>query len=124
MANNPTITITTLPDHNALKMTWAEHIERSDVARAFDEVLAVLEIADAPVHILVDITHNLTCPVVTTVLSARPIFQHSQLGAWLMVGENTSARQVMGLLTTMTARNNVHWFPSEADALAYLESPE
>lgn len=106
---------------NALLMTWQHDVRREDVAPAFAVIMARLSAAQAPLHVVVDITHRPSFPLQETVAEALKPFRHDMMGQWLVVGHNRLADMIEFSLRLATGRQAVQWFETRAEALAYLD---
>lgn len=122
MENQPTVRIEPIEGYpGARRLFWETHVQEVDVKPAFEALTAILEKAEAPVHVLVDLTRDPNIPLgITTMETLTGPFRHKKMGEWLVIGTNWRARMIADVITKVGLRQNIHWFDSEADALAYL----
>jgi len=117
----PTVEVTCLEGSNTLRMRWQHHVLPHDVAHAFQQITDRLDVSDASLYVVADLTSNPRIPLKETIsaLLAGP-YRHPRLAEWLIVGSNLEARSVANALFAITRRSNVRWFDTERDALDYL----
>lgn len=120
--SQPTILVKRIPEHDhALLMIWERQPVESDIQAAFAYVRSLLDIATAPMHILVDIQRDPHFPVGITLNAAFSVHHHDRMGNWLVVGKNPMAKFIARALTSV-GRQNIHWFHAMDDAMAYLQT--
>jgi hypothetical protein len=124
MAADCTVRVEPMEGWPAIKMTWCAQVNSNDVHRAFEAICEHVFTAVRPVYVVVDITASPNFPIFETVVGALPVFKDPKLAAWLIVGSNSGAKAVEGLLSRVTGRSNVQWFDAESDALDYLAAME
>lgn len=105
--------------HNTLVMTWQQIIHPPDVRTAFEAICGALRSGDGPVYVVVDLLSDPKFPLSETMMSAVNCYANPQLGAWLIVGGNRGARAIESFLARVTRRQNVFWFDTMDEALAY-----
>lgn len=117
------VEVTCLDEYPALKMSWQHKVNKSDLSPAFQKITQCLHQSNQPLYIIVDLSEDPQFPIVDTMMGAlRGPFRHPRLAEWLVVGSNRAGKTIGDLLIKTTQRNNIRWFDSEAEALAYLES--
>jgi hypothetical protein len=124
MPANCTISVEPIEGWPAIRMTWCAQVNSNDVHVAFETICVHVFAATRPIYVVVDITANPNFPIFETVVGALPIFKDPNLAAWLIVGSNSGAKAIEGLLARVTGRSNVQWFDAESDALNYLAAIE
>lgn len=120
--SNTTVTVEFVD--RMVKMTWGQRPAVKDIRRAFEEVVDYLEERVDPVYVIIDITSNPHFPIVSTVQAAMPAFRNEMLRAWLVIGSNSLAQVIEGILSGVTKRRNVHWFANEDEMLAFVAEHE
>ena len=101
-------------------MIWQHDIIEADVAPAFQKISTALDATKRPLYVIVDLLSNPRFPIMTTVQEALPPYRDPMLKEWLIVGSNWMAKAIESTLARITRHNNVRWFKTEAEALAYL----
>jgi hypothetical protein len=119
MDNPLPVTVTPLDDNGALLMKWPHIIDKGSITQAFRVIMSVLVSADSPIQVVVDLRDDPRFLMSETITGAYKSFRHPNLGAWLVVGANPRARMIGQALTTMTQRNNIHWFDTMEAMEAY-----
>ena len=122
MADNyPTVMVEPYIIEYVLKMTWQHHIERNDLAPAFQKITHALQKTQHPIRIVVDLSNDPQFPIADTLMEAlRGPFRHPKLAEWLVFGTNRSARWIAELLSKSTQRSNIRWFDNEDEVVNYL----
>lgn len=118
----PTVVVSPIDGCNAVKMIWQQSVQSTDVRAAFRQIVAFMEQADQPVHVVVDITRSPRFPLLETIHGALVPFRHARMGYWLIVGSNRLAYTIERSLVGLTGREIVRWFDTEDDAMAELKS--
>jgi hypothetical protein len=117
-----TLTVDPIQEYsNALLMTWQHHINKDDVAPAFEKIVDFLEASPEPVYVVVDLLENPKFPLVETMRRALKAYDHPRLKAWLVVGSNPLAKQIESFLSMITGRKNVFWFDTMEQAHTYIQ---
>jgi hypothetical protein len=106
---------------NACWLIWDKQIAVGDVAPAFKKLTAILDKAETPVHVLVDLRSDPAIPlsITTTEVLAGP-FRHKMMGEWLVIGKNWRAEVVANVITTVGLRMNISWFETADEAMTRL----
>jgi hypothetical protein len=106
---------------NACWMIWDKQIAVADVAPAFKKLTAILDKAETPVHVLVDLRSDPAIPLsLTTTEALAGPFRHRMMGEWLVIGKNWRAEVVADVVSKVGLRMNISWFETADDALARL----
>lgn len=113
------VTVTPLDETGALLMKWPHLIDKGSITQAFRDIMSVLVAAVEPITIVVDLRDDPKFLMSETIAGAYKCFRHPNLGAWLVVGANPRARMIGQALTTMTQRDNIHWFDTIDEMEAY-----
>lgn len=118
-----TITVQPLSAHpHHVLMTWEQHILINDVREAFRSILQMLNEADHPVFVVVDIRSNPRFPVTQTIAEAIEPYRHERAIGWLIVGHNLLARSIERVLAAITQRHVVTWFADLESAINHIEN--
>ncbi len=118
----PTVSVSRIEGHNAVKMTWQRSIAPTDVRAAFQQIVAFMEESEQPVHVVVDITSNPRFPLLDTIYGALVPFRHRNMGFWLIIGSNRLAYTIERSLVSLTGHAIVRWLETEEDALVDLQA--
>ncbi len=120
LTEGPTVSVEKIDGKkDVLLMTWQQKVNPADVRRAFQTIQAILDSSSHEMCVVVDLRQNPAFPLTETMISAIRPYQHHQLSEWLIIGVNRGAKAVESFLSKLTGRNNVLWFDTEAEALAY-----
>jgi hypothetical protein len=122
MGSELTVYVEPLDNHHAVKMIWQHQIVARDLRTAFGQIGEALAQTDEPLYVIVDLQSNPQFPIRATVEEALPAYRHPNLKAWLILGHNRIGKLIESTLTALTRRQNVYWFNSEADAIAYIQA--
>jgi len=106
---------------NTLLMTWQQNVHPPDVRTAFEAICRSLHADNGPVYVVVDLLCDPKFPLSETMMSAVNCYANPLLGAWLIVGGNRGAKAIESFLARVTRRQNVFWFDSMDEALAYRD---
>lgn len=122
MIQTQTINITNYKHFRAISMDWSKHVDKHDIKVAFQDITAQLDAEPQPICIVVDLRDNTFMPLAETFKGAvwGP-HRHPNLAAWLVIGENTFARYVAGMLDRFGEDKAIKWFANEVEVDAYLE---
>jgi hypothetical protein len=116
-----TVQVEVLEGSNTLVITWEHTVAQGDTAAAFRRVTDLLDQADSPLVIIVDLRNNPSLPINETFREALSgPFKHRMLEEWLVVGAGPAARGIGRGLSVITNRHNIRWYDSMDAALAYL----
>ena len=109
-------------DHNSIYMRWQRAVDIGDIQLAFRVVSDLLEQAQQPMHVVVDLLNHPNFPLLTTIncVVSGPLTHH-HAGEWLVVGGGNQARIFAKTLTDRTALSSIHWFATEAQAEAHFD---
>ena len=119
----PSVDVVTLPGYPALKMIWQKQINKTDMKPAFHQITEALRRSRSPMYVVVDLRQDPQLPIAETMMEAlRGPFRHPQLAEWLVFGANRSARTIGAILIRASKRNNIRWFDTEDEVLAYLNA--
>jgi hypothetical protein len=117
-----TVLLEVLSEHRVILLTGRYHAEVEDVDAAFAGLLNLLEEADSPFSVAINV---LTSPRLPFLLSTQDVLKaparHPNTGEWLVVGTEQMGRVVQRLLNRASDRANVHLFCSEQALWQYLE---
>lgn len=117
-----TCTATLVHGFPAAKLWWAHHVNHHDVKPAFEALNQLINESPIPMYVLVDLSQQPDLPVIETIHNALSgPFRNPRLVEWLVVGSSSLAKIIGRSLSTLSFRNNIKWFESEAAALSYLE---
>ncbi len=118
-----TVTIEHIEQRNCICMKWDRHVNALDVDTAFSEITKILYQSPIPMYVIVDLRRDPNFPIGVTLKGAffGP-YRDSKLEEWLIISSNPAARVIERTLASVTGRHNVHWFDTEDEAMAYLES--
>ncbi len=117
-----TVAIEAMERYNAIKMSWKREVDMWDLQLAFRRMTEMLNEAEAPTHVMIDITNNSVFPLLATIKEAlRGPLMHPKGGEWLILGTSDLARIFAKTLSDITDRTDVHWFADEAQAMDCLE---
>lgn len=84
-----TVSVESINDYPAVRMTWARIVNEQDVRAAFQQITQLLDESDSPLYVLVDITVNPNFPLITTIIGALQGPHNSpKLAEWLVVGKS------------------------------------
>jgi hypothetical protein len=102
-------------------LIWDKQVAVEDVAPAFQKLTAILDKAEMPVHVLVDLRSDPAIPLsaTTTEVLGGP-FRHKMMGEWLVIGKNWRAEMIANVITKVGLRMNISWFETADEALARL----
>lgn len=122
VATRLTVQVEAYQDYPAMKMTWDHLVKAEHVLESFREITRLLEKMGPGTYVIVDLLTNPKYPLTATINGALfGPFRDPRLQAWLIVGVNNPlARMVEHTLKSVSGRSNVHWFDTEAQALAYI----
>lgn len=116
-----TVTVEPLSAENVLRMTWQKWVTEEDVYAAFKIITTALVESQNDLFVIVDLRNNPNFPLNATVTGALyGPYRNPRLKEWLIIGSNSTARLIARLLNSISRRDNIHWFNSEDEALAYL----
>lgn len=100
---------------------WAQAVHSEDVQTAFRELNSLLDTAESPLYVFVDLRERPNFPLADTLRGAlEGPFRHPMLKEWLVIGSNPMAHTIGRILTSITRRNNIKWFNTEEKAIEYL----
>lgn len=120
-----TVTVTLMQDLPAAVLWWASTVKREDVIPAFRVLRGLLNQATRPLCVLVDLRERPALPLTDTLRGALDgVFQHHSLDKWLVVGSTPLAQTIGRTLSAITRRNNILWFKTYNEAIAYLQQRE
>ncbi|MBK9122011.1 MAG: STAS/SEC14 domain-containing protein [Chloroflexi bacterium] len=120
-----TVTATMMEGLPAAELWWAAAVKREDVIPAFKVLLDLLNQTPQPLCILVDLRERPTFPLTDTLRGALDgVFQHHKLDKWLVVGSTPLAQTIGRTLSAITRRNNILWFKTYDEAIAFLRQHE
>jgi hypothetical protein len=120
---NPSVCVEAIEGFPAILMTWQHDVNKGDVVAAFQKLQTLLDGADQPIYIVVDIQSNPIFPLRETIQGALwGPYRHPRVEEWLVAGSNTLAHTIERTLSNITRRKNVRWFETEAAALGYLST--
>ena len=118
----PSVSVEPMQSAQALHMIWQKNVQKADVHAAFQRIQDELQSRNAPLYVIVDITSQPNFPMFETLNAAMSgPYRNTLLKEWLVVGTNRVAQTIERVLAGSMGRDNVRWFTSEAEALAYLE---
>ncbi|GAB4476384.1 MAG: hypothetical protein Kow00124_18390 [Anaerolineae bacterium] len=125
MTDQPTVRVTPLEGHHALRMDWDRDPTDADVRAACARLVVCLNDAETMLHVLVDLTARPTIPFNTTTncMVMGPQV-HPRMGCWLLIGDSDEMQAVITVLEAVSNRRNFRWFPRETAAMAYLSALE
>ena len=111
--------------HRALLMQWSTAPDKGDVRDAFQQMTDFLDQSPTPLWVIVDVSANPRFPLSETITGAfwGP-FRNKKLTEWLVVGANSTAHTIGRTLIGITRRDNIRWFGTMDEALAYLDGIE
>ena len=115
------LSLSEIPDLPAILMEWGEEVSMTEVEHKFRELNDMLDEADRPVFIVVDIRRNQVMPVATTFANA--VFRghrHPNLSAWLVVGTHAAAQKISNMLNNMSRQSKIQWFDSIEGAKTHI----
>lgn len=122
MLKEETIQISSYKNFRAVNMVWSKHINKQDVKVAFQNIMTELDNAPQAICVVVDLRNNSFMPLAETFKGALSgPHTHPNLGGWLVIGENTFARYVAGMLDKFGGDKLIQWFSSEEGVDEYLE---
>jgi hypothetical protein len=123
------VSVERIEDYNALHMNWQTFVSYYDVRRSFQEITTALDKTASPTYVVVNLQPRPRMPLSETINSALHIHNHPLFAGWLVVSPTMAhditgslARIIEHSLIAMTGRRNIHWFRSEAEALAYIRA--
>ena len=102
-------------------MVWSETPTHKQVTHAFDSIRETLDHAAGTVHCLVDLRLNPSFPLAATFNGALQLQSHKNMGKWLVIGGNSTARFI-GRTIASAVHNNIEWLDTEKDAYRLLQS--
>lgn len=121
--SQPSVAVEVVSPYPAIRMIWQHRVDKADLGQAFKTITEMLDASETPLYIMVDLRANPNFPLTETISGALfGPFRHSMLAEWLVIGASSVARSIGGILSNATGRSNIHWFKTEAEALAYLEN--
>jgi hypothetical protein len=97
-------------------------VNERDTRNGFSSVSQILNGAQQPMFVVVDIRTNPDFPLASAVKAAleEGVYCHPMLQEWLVIGDNPLARVTEFLLKSATGRSNVRWFSTEAQLADYV----
>lgn|SRR5574341_141003 len=109
--------------HPALRMTWPADPSDGDVQAAFQQITALLDGAETPQYVVVDLSADPRIPIMSTFheLIFGPL-RHPKLAKWLVVGHNRRSQVIASLMATVDAGHTIYWFDDEEEVGAYLNT--
>ena len=106
----------------ALWMIWDRWPAEAAVTRACESMVAHMDAADQPVHVLVDLRSNPNFPMRVTVMDVlEGPARHCKMGDWLVIGANRLAKVIGSVVSRVTRRENIRWYDTEEQTLAALD---
>ena len=121
MKLTPSVRVESIPEYNALKMTWRAPVKKAEIALALEDLMAALEKADQPAYVLVTLKGDSHIPFGLAVSETlRDSCCHPMVVEMLVCGEAASAKTISRRLTLLTGHSIVRNFPTECDAMTYL----
>lgn len=114
----PTVTVDVIKGQDALRMLWQRDVDVEDVELAFRALTQYLDVADSPVHVVIDLLNCVRFPLLATIdCAVRGPAAHPMMGKWVVVGASQMARVFARTLINVTGSSSVH-FLNEAGAVA------
>src|SRR5215207_2483046 len=101
--SQPTVTVEQFDDLNAIKMTWQRWVDDYDVSAALQTIDALLEAAEQPLYVVVDISSDPNVPLrqmLNEVIGERQ--GSNKLQEWLVIGTNPAGRIIERNLAKVT----------------------
>ena len=100
--NQQAVKIMSLGDEykNSLLMVWSQNPTHRQVTSAFDKIEQHLNSHQRDIHIIVDLRVIPSFPLGATFSGALRIQSHYNMGKWLVVGENPSAKFIARMITS------------------------
>ena len=115
------VTTTPIEGQPALLMKWPRSVDKESIRTAFRGIMDVLDATGEPIYVIVDLRDDPDFPMTETIQSAYwGPFRHHRLAEWLVVSTNVLGRMIGHTLATITRRNNIKWFDTMDEAMAYL----
>ncbi|GAB5493152.1 MAG: hypothetical protein Phog2KO_33670 [Phototrophicaceae bacterium] len=106
----------------AINMVWSNRVNKQEIKQAFLDINAQLDMLTEPICVVVDLRENTFMPLAETFKGALTgPHKHHNLAGWLIIGENTFARYVAGMLDKFGGDKEIQWFSSEDGVDEYLE---
>lgn len=102
-----------------LRFVWAADPNVYDIENAFAYIDQVLDRADTPVHIIVDVRSQPKLPLGKTMSNAIKAQRTDMMGKWLVIGADWRA-EFIGKTISSVGKNNIEWFDSEEEAMQRL----
>jgi|GEM_PF-6748295 len=125
MNNQPTVRVEPVEGHDdAYWVVWDKEIVDSDVFAAFDLLQCILNDADQPVNVLLDLRADPNMPVAITMESILDPYRHVMLNKWLIIGTNWRAEMIVSVLRKLAMRDSTLWFDTVEEALDELQRIE
>jgi len=107
---------------DVIQMVWSHKVNDQDVRNSFKLVNQLLEAANHPIFVAVDISADPNFPIAATLTGALfGPYRNPNLREWLIIGSNSAARFIERTLSGATGRVIVRWFESRAEVDVYVE---
>jgi hypothetical protein len=100
---------------NHIIMRWNDVISNGDVERAIREIEQHLILADEPVTIVVDLSAN---PRYAVHNAVTRILKNGNIKDLRIVGDNKQAVITASVLSGLTRRKDIEWYPTMNQAVA------
>lgn len=118
-----TVRVEPIAPEGTLKMTWERVIDARDIDPAFRAILRHAAERRAPFYVVVDIQADPRFPLMETMTHALRIQRLPELHGWLVVGQNSMARQIAHFLTKVSRQEKIRWFATMDEVQAFLNAP-
>ncbi len=119
----PSVSVEPLLGYPALLMSWQHQVQKAEMEAAFRAVHEALEAADRGLYLVLDLTKNPQLEVLEVVTAALPVFRHTRLARWLMIGQSGLGHVIESKLATLTRRDAMAlWFATADEAYEYLRA--
>lgn len=103
-----------------LRFVWGELPTIDDIENAFAYINQIIESADKPIHIIVDVSSQPKLPLGKTITNAIHTQRMDKLGKWLVIGADWRA-EFIGKTISSVGKNNIEWFATEEEAMQRLD---
>lgn len=121
LATASTVSLRQLEGRHVVETVWSQNINPDDVRNAMRTINALLDKTTLPLHVIIDIRQNPDFPLWATIKETMfGPFRHPNMGYWLVLGSNKTAKFIAYVLTEVSNRASIVWFEDEASLWEYV----
>ena len=116
-----TVSLRQLEGRHVVETIWSQNIDPDDVRDTMCTINTLLDKTSLPLHVIIDIRQNPDFPLWSTIKETMfGPFRHPNMGHWLVIGSNKTAKFIAYILTEVSNRASIVWFDDEASLWQYV----